>query len=119
MPFNNVGKKLMLDALTAVVDYLSLHSADPGATGTSELAGGSPAYARKAVTWNAAVDPGTATGNSLPTFDVEGGDTVSYVGLWDAVTSGAFYGSANVTDEVFGGQGTYQVTAATLSITDS
>lgn len=118
MPFNNTGKNLMLDALTAVVDYLSLHSADPGATGTNELSGGSPAYARKAVTWNAA-STGSATGNSLPTFDVESGDTVSYVGLWDAVTSGSFYGSANVTDEVFGGQGTYQVTAATLSITDS
>lgn len=118
MPFNDTGKNLMLNALTAVVDFLSLHSADPGASGTNELSGGSPAYARKAVTWNTA-STGSATGNSLPTFDVEGGDTVSYVGLWDAVTAGSFYGSANVTDEVFGGQGTYTVTAATLSITDS
>ncbi len=118
MPFNNTAKNLMLDALTAVVDFLSLHSGDPGAGGSNELAGGSPAYARKAVTWNAA-SSGSATGNSLPTFDVEGGDTVSYVGLFDAVTSGNFYGSANVTDEVFGAQGTYQIIAATLSITDS
>jgi hypothetical protein len=118
MAFNATAKNLMLDSLTAVVDFLSLHSGAPGAGGSNELAGGSPAYARKAVTWNAA-SGSSATGNSLPTFDVEGGDTVAYVGLWDAVTSGAFYGFADVTDEVFGGQGTYQVTAATLSITDS
>lgn len=50
--FTTTAKNTMLDALT--VTHASLHSADPGATGTNELAGGSPAYARKAVTVNAA-----------------------------------------------------------------
>lgn len=32
--------------------HASLHTADPGATGASEVSGGVPAYARKPITWN-------------------------------------------------------------------
>ena len=106
----------MLDALT--VTYMSLHSGDPGADGSAnEISGGSPAYARKACTINAAAS-GSRALNADVTFDVPA-CTVAYVGYWTAV-AGTFIGSDPVTSEVFSAQGQYKVTATgtTLSISD-
>lgn len=116
MALNNTSKDLMLDALAAVAIFASLHSADPGATGTNEIAGGTPAYARKSITWNSA-SAGALDSSNQPVFDVEGGDTVAFVGLWSASTAGTFYGSADVTDETFGGQGTYTLTDFDITLT--
>jgi hypothetical protein len=120
MPFNNTAKNLMLDALAAVADNLSLHTANPGATGTNEVTGGSPAYARQANTWNAAAS-GEAALTANETFDVPASTTITHVGLWSAPTGGTFYGSMELdTPEVFGGQGNLTVLAAgtSLAITD-
>ena len=116
MGLNDTGKNAMLDHLASLCAYGSLHSADPGATGANELAGGSPAYARKALSW-AAASGGSVALSASAQFDVEGGDTVAYVGLWSAVSGGTFYGSDPVTNEVFGGQGTYTVTSGSISVT--
>lgn len=96
------------NAVATAVAYLSLHSANPGPTGANELAGGTPAYARIAVTWNGAV-AGVAALNGDKTFNVPAGATVAYVGAWSAPTGGTFYGSDDVTTEVYGAQGTYIV----------
>ena len=116
MSYSTTGKNAMLNALAALAVYGSLHATDPGNTGAGEIAGGSPAYARKSLTWSAA-SGGSASISNVPVFDVEAGDTVAYVGLWSAVTSGSFYGSADVTDEVYGAQGTYTLLTFTASIT--
>lgn len=115
MPYSILGKNLMLNALGAAAIYVSLHSADPGESGTNELSGGSPAYARKSITWNAA-SGGSMDDSNVPVFDVPASSTVSYVGFWSALTTGTFYGSANVTDEVFSAQGTYTLTDADLDL---
>jgi hypothetical protein len=60
-------------------------------TGTSEVTGGSPAYARKGLTWGAAAS-GVKTTTAAPVFDVPPSTTVRWVGLWDAVTAGNFLG---------------------------
>jgi hypothetical protein len=70
--------------------HLSLHSAY-NSTGTNELTGGSPAYARKAATWNAASGRTKALSAGV-TFDVASGSTVAFIGMWDAATSGNFLG---------------------------
>lgn len=114
MAFSTSAKNTMLDALT--VTAASLHSADPGATGASELTGGSPAYARKAPTFNAAALSSRALNADL-VFDVPAGSTVAYVGYWNSST---WLGSDPVTSEAFAAQGTYTVQASgtTLSLTD-
>lgn len=111
MPFTNDAKDLMLDALAAVAVYASLHDDDPGTDGSNEVSGGSPAYARKAITW-ASASGGEAALSGNAVFDVPASTSVSYVGLFSAATSGTFYGSMPVTTEVFGGQGTYTVLAS-------
>jgi hypothetical protein len=105
----------MLDALGGVAVYASLHSDDPSTTGANEISGGSPAYARKAITWNTA-SAGNLDNNANPVFDVPAGTTIKYVGLWSAVTSGTFYGSFDITDETFGAQGTYTLSDADISL---
>jgi hypothetical protein len=115
MPYSILGKNAMLNALGALAVFASLHTADPGESGTNEITGGTPAYARKAITWNAAGN-GSMDDSNVPVFDIPPSTTVSYVGYWSLVTGGTFYGSANVTDEVFAGQGTYTLTDADLDL---
>jgi hypothetical protein len=89
------GKNLMLDAMDEGIStgmkYGSLHSAY-STTGTNELTGGSPAYARKALVWAAASSGSKALAATLPTWDVPAASTVAWVGLWDALTTGTFLG---------------------------
>jgi len=60
----------------------SLHTAFPGSTGASEVTGGAPAYAQKAITINAA-SGGVRSLNASVTFDVPA-CTVKWVGFWNA-----------------------------------
>ena len=105
MALTDAAKNEMLDRLAAVAGLISLHSADPGTSGANELTGGSPAYQRKAMTWNPA-SGGNLDNDANPVFDVPAGSTVAFFGMWsaDGVT---FYGSGELTPEVFAGQGTY------------
>jgi hypothetical protein len=117
--FVAAAKNTMLNTLT--IDRLSLHSGDPGVSGTSnELTGGTPAYARKAAVYNAA-SGGERLLSASVTFDVPAGASVQYVGKWD-YNGGTmvFHGSDQVTTEAFGAQGQYTVTATTskVSLTD-
>ncbi len=118
--FSTAAKNTMLNAERTNCAYASLHSSDPGADGSNEISGGSPAYARKAVTFNAA-SGGASALNADVTFDVPGSTTVAYVGYWDAETNGNFQGADQVASEDFSSQGQYKLTASgtSLSISDS
>ena len=70
--------------------YVSLHTAY-SATGTNELAGGSPAYARVAVTWSSASGESKSLSGTY-NLNVPASTTVEYIGFWDASTSGNFQG---------------------------
>ena len=94
MRLSAAAKNVMLDALdesqAAGAKFASLHSAY-SATGTNELTGGTPAYARKAATWNNAA-AGAKAINGTIVFDVAAAAVVRFVGFWDAVTAGNFLG---------------------------
>jgi hypothetical protein len=111
MPFNNTAKHIMLDELASVITHMSLHTALPNASGSNEVTGGSPAYARQAVGFAASAS-GEKTLDGNYSFDVPA-STISYIGFWNNVSAGTFYGSGALTPEVFAGQGIYTVTAAT------
>ncbi|WP_109527284.1 MULTISPECIES: phage tail fiber protein [Nocardia] len=65
--------------------YVSLHTADPGTTGTSEATGGS--YARVQGTWTSGTT-GTLSMAEL-TFNAAAG-TYTHVGTWSSSSSGTF-----------------------------
>lgn len=72
----------MLDALTFT--HASLHTDFPGNTGVNEVTGGAPAYAKKAITINAASGKQRQL-NAAVTFDVPA-CTVKWVGFYNAGT---------------------------------
>lgn len=90
--------------------YVSLHSADPGDTGASELSGNSYARAQlnpdtnnsTDVNWNAKGTSGQAAtmSNKLDiTFPTATGNwtTATYFGIWDASSSGNLLWSGAIT----------------------
>jgi hypothetical protein len=105
--------------------FISIHSATPGTTGASEITGGSPAYARVAVTWNAA-SGGAVTNSNALTFNLPSSasapnNTAAYFGIWSASTAGTYYigGALNGGTPIVNGatQGTLTIAAGALSIT--
>lgn len=116
MPYSTAAKNAMLNHLGTLVTHASLHSADPGDSGASEIAGGAPAYARKAIAWNAAAAGAMDDTAAAKVFDVPAGTTVTHVGFWGAVSGGTFYGSDPIPNEAFGSQGTYSLTDVDIDL---
>ncbi len=81
--FVDAGLDAMLDALAALLDQVSLHTAF-SLTGANEVVGGS--YARQAITWNAAAS-GALNSSNAPSFSVPSGNTIRFVGYYDTVPS--------------------------------
>lgn len=108
----NVG----VDAIAALALRVALHTGDPGAanTASNEVTGGSPAYARKAIAWNAA-SGGSAQCSSNVVLDVPASTTVTWISIWNTAGTVRYYKKA-VTSEAFGAQGTYTVLAASTSL---
>ena len=111
MAYEDAGKNEMLDALGVLITYVGLLD-----DGDTELTGGDPAYARKAVTWAAAGSGEMAANGTLPTFDIPAGTIVNKVIFMSASTAGTKYAESDITNETFVGQGTYELTAITLDL---
>lgn len=96
-------------AVTGLGTWISLHTADPGTTGTSEATGGSPAYARKQTTWTGGASDGSVPGSQVA-IDVAAG-TYTHFGIWSASSAGTFVGSGALNSAAaLGAQGQVLVT---------
>ncbi|GAA1147826.1 hypothetical protein GCM10009651_35690 [Microbacterium natoriense] len=84
MAFTTATKETAALAVTGIGNTISLHTGDPGTTGTAETTGGSPAYARKTTTWTGGTVDGTVTGSAVA-FDVPAG-TYTHIGVWNGAT---------------------------------
>lgn len=104
----NAQKETLAIAYGTAATYGAIYTTAPGATAGTEPSGGSPAYARKALTWV----PGSSDGvNTVTvTFDVPSGVTIVGVGVHTALTGGTYLDGATVTSQAFASQGTYAVT---------
>lgn len=100
-------REALASAYAAQAGLLSLHTADPAGTGAAEVTGGTPAYARKAIVWNAGTNDGTYVSNPI-TFDVPAATTVTHVGFWTA--DGLTYLDKATFAVTFASQGTCTVT---------
>jgi hypothetical protein len=109
-------RKALAAAYAAAAPYGAIFGSDPGTAGaaTGEITGGSPAYARKAVSWGSAATSGsTAVVTSASTqFDMPSGSTAAYGGVCASSVAGTadVRDSAAVTSQPFSSQGTYTVT---------
>lgn len=109
MPIQTAAMRgLLVDAYKAAATHGALYSTAPGATAGTELTGGTPAYARKPVSWGA-TSASAATATPL-VFDVAAGSSVAGFGFHSAVTAGTYYDGVTLTTQAFASQGTYTVT---------
>ena len=91
MPFNDTSKNAALDALdegVTQITHIGIHTlTDPGTStnaNSGEATGGTPAYARVAVTWGAA-SAGTKSNTGALTWDVPAG-TYGFFTFYNAST---------------------------------
>jgi len=81
-----VLREAMAAAVTQAT-HVSLHTGDPAGTGANEVAGGSPAYARVAITaWTAGPVDGTYTATLAGGFNVPADTEVTWAALWNGST---------------------------------
>ena len=100
---NSLAAKYAADAV-----YGALYTTAPSSTPGTEVTGGSPAYARKALSWGA---PTNGVVTATATFDVPAGTTVVGAGVHSALTGGTYLDGGSLSSSTtFGEQGTFQVT---------
>ena len=88
--------------------HAALYTTVPGASQGTEVAGGSPAYAREAISWSA---PSNGVITATVTFDVPAGTTVVGAGVHSASSgAGNYLDGGSVTSQEFATQGTYELT---------
>lgn len=114
MPLNDTALNVMADAFRAVGTYISLHSADPGATGLNPTTA-----ARVLASWPAAATGDLTITNKSFTGGAANG-AVTYVGIWSAVTGGTFYGGFQIptggtNDLTFNAAGEYTLTSMVIN----
>ena len=98
--------------------YVSLHTADPGTTGASEVSGGT--YARVAVTWNSP-SGGSVSNCGALSINLPASTTASYFGVWSATTAGTYYIGGALSPSVTTGAsaGVITIASGSLSVTAS
>lgn len=107
MALSITARNALADAIANGATWVSVHSSDPGTTGTGELS--TSPYARKQTTF-AAASGGDRVGSQV-TVDVPVGGPYGWFGLWSAVSGGTFFGGGTLTPaETFAGTGQLRIT---------
>lgn len=110
MTFTSATRDTFLNQLDTLATHASLHTADPGSSGSSEVTGGS--YARQAISWSSSAGASKTITASV-VFQIPTGATITHSGLWSASTSGTFRGGGSLdSSQSYPTGGTY-----TLSLT--
>lgn len=110
MGIPNATHQAASNAIAALGAYISLHTGDASTTGANEATGGG--YARVQTTWSAG-STGTNTGSVVNISCAAG--TYTQGGIWSALTTGTFVGSA----AFGGGNVVVSGTGASISVTPS
>ena len=102
-------------AFSVTTPYVSLHTADPGETGASEVSGGS--YARQAGSFSVA-SGGAVENDANINFTDMPATTVTHVGVWDAASAGNFlWGGALSASKTTNAGDTFQIASGDLDVT--
>lgn len=107
--------QLALTSGGAAVDFTSAVTALT-ITKLTEITGGSPAYARKAIAYNASAGGTMDDSTNGAVFDIPAAGVVSYASYHSAVSAGTLLAIDKLTEETFVGQGTYTLTDSDLDL---
>lgn len=115
MSFTNAALNAGTNGISAAFPWVSLHTADPGTTGTSESTA-----ARKNPTWPAASGTGDSTVTALNFTGGTANGACTYVGFWSASTGGTFGGGFALSgNQTFDASGNYTIDSLTVNATAS
>lgn len=99
--------------------WVQLHTADPGAAGTTAISGGDAT--RKQATMAAASGGSKAMTGSAGPWTEDGtpaSETLTHISLWTASSAGTFNGSAALSaSQAWASTNTFTLTSLTISIT--
>ena len=114
MALNTASLDVMANAWRAVATHLSIHTAQPNASGSNESTA-----ARVAASW-----PSSSSGDLTVTNKAFTGGAASgaatHVGFWSASSGGTFYGDKALTgDQTFNAAGEYTITSLTVDSSSS
>lgn len=119
---SNGARNSILDAIGNATAFsysavwTQLHTADPGAAGTTAVASAST---RKSTSFAAAASQSMTTDADLLWSSVAAAETITHISLWDASTSGTFIGSKQLTASKTVAIGdNFRIPAGSLTITD-
>ena len=107
----NAALNPMADALAALLDFMSLHTAEPDGTGSNESTAG-----RQALSWDAAVNGDISLSAAENFTGGAASGACTHAGFWSLGSGGTFYGAYAITgDQTFNSAGEYTVTDATIT----
>lgn len=116
MALTDTTLNLMGTYLTTLATHATLHSADPGTTGTSLVT----TAARIALTWAVDADGDLTLSGQAAFTGAAASTAVTHVGLWSAITAGTFRGGFPLTgDTTTNAAGEYTVTQITINGTST
>jgi hypothetical protein len=96
---SQAGANSMLTTLIALIPDIQLHTGDPGAAGTSNVAS---VTTREGVTWNTPA-AGAVTASNQPVWSSwagTNGQVITDISFWSAPTGGTFYMSIPLSTSV-------------------
>lgn len=115
MPLTDATLNSLGTSLAALCTHASLHTGDPGSTGTALTTA-----ARQAVTWTVDGDGDLTLTAPVNFTGVAANGAVTYVGLWSASTGGTFRGGFALTgDLTANAAGEYTLTQLTINGTST
>lgn len=85
----------------------TVYTTAPGSSAGTEPSGGSPAFARKSLSWSS---PSNGAITATATFDIPAGTTVVGTGVHTALTGGTYLDGNSVASQSFPTGGSLQVT---------
>jgi hypothetical protein len=96
LPAANENVAIVAAIVPTTTYYLSLHSADPGTTGATEVSGGS--YARQSIVFGSAT-AGVVTSTTAQNFTAMPAESggVPFFGIWSASSGGTYEGGGTTT----------------------
>jgi hypothetical protein len=107
-----VYRNSAVSAIAAV--FVQLHTADPGAAGTTAV---SAVTTRNAITWNAA-SAGSMAIDAIAAYSMTTTETISHVSFWSASSAGTCYRTAALTSGIPVVNGSsFDLTTCTFSYT--
>lgn len=106
------GANTALDALVASYSWIKLHTAAPGAAGTTSAA---TETTRKQATWAAASGGSVANSNALTWTAISGSQDATHFSAWSASTAGTFGFSGTITANAYTAGDTYTVAIGALT----